>query len=225
MKILMAPLIKDLNDIGIPLANPESQFWNTYAEFGTLPDGPNGGTSNSRLVSRLIPRSNMEDSESDAFLTTLEAIRSFVEEGNYGFHSVGYAPTYETAGYPGSNLAVPPHLRNAVMHVTGWDSMQYDPEGSDEVRKTSYARLASYIQKLRDATPGSGAYMNEADVQEPGFQESLYGSGYERLLRIKKERDPWSVFHAVTGVGSEDWVVERTRGFPTQQGRLCRVGA
>jgi hypothetical protein len=225
MKMLMAPLIKDLNDIGIPLANPEPHFWNTYAEFGTLPGGPNGGTSNSRLVSRLIPRSNMEDPDSDAFLSTMEAVRSFVEEGNYNFHSVDYAPTYETAGYPGSNSAVSPHLRNAVMHVTGWDSMQYGPEGSDEAKKTSYARLASYIQRLRDVTPGSGAYMNEADVQEPDFQKSLYGSGYERLLRIKKERDPWGVFYAVTGVGSEEWMVEGTRGFPTQQGRLCRVGA
>jgi hypothetical protein len=225
MKDLIAPLIKDLNDIGIPLANPEPKFWNTYAEFGTLPGGPNGGTSNGRLVSRLIPRSSMEDPESEAFTNTMKAIRSFVEEGGYNFHSVDYAPTYETAGYPGRNSAVSPHLRNAAMHVTGFDTRQYGPELSDEVKKTSYARLASYIQKLRDASPGSGAYMNEADVQEPNFQESMYGSGYDRLLRIKKERDPWSLFYAVTGVGSEKWVVEGTRGFPTQQGRLCRVGA
>jgi hypothetical protein len=225
MKELMAPLINDLNDISISLANPEPQFWNTYAEFGTLPGGPNGGTSNNRLVSRLIPRSSMEDAESDAFLNPMRAIRSFIEEGGYGFHSVDYAPTYETAGYPGSNSAVSPHLRNAVMHVTGWNSGQYGPDVSDEVKETSYARLTSYIQKLRDASPGSGAYMNEADVQEPNFQESMYGGGYARLLRIKKERDPWSVFYAVTGVGSEEWMVEGTRGFPTQQGRLCRVGA
>jgi hypothetical protein len=64
--------------------------------------------------------------------------------------------------------------------------------------------------------------MNEADVAEPNFQYSMYGDNYERLLGIKKEKDPWGLFYAVTGVGSEDWVVEGTRGLPTQQGRLCK---
>ncbi|KAF1830768.1 FAD/FMN-containing isoamyl alcohol oxidase-like protein MreA [Decorospora gaudefroyi] len=225
MKDLVAPLIKDLNDIGVPLDNPEPLFWETFADFGTLPGGPNGGTSNSRLVSRLFPRSNFEDPKSDTFLKSMAAIRSYVEEGGYNFHSVDFAPTYETAGYPGSDSAVSSHMRNAVMHMTGWDNRQYGADITDEQWKASYARLASYIQKLRDASPGSGAYMNEADVQEPNFQDSFYGSGYKRLLKIKKERDPWSLFYAVTGVGSEEWMVEGTRGLPTQQGRLCRVGA
>lgn len=222
---LMAPLIKDLNDIGIPLVNPEPKFWSTYAKFGTQPGGPSGGTSNSRLVSRLVPRSNLADPTSQTFNTTMAAIRSFVEDGGYSFHSVDYAPTYETAGYPGSDSAVSPHLRNAVMHMTGFDSRQYDASLSDELWKSSHARLNSYVQKLRDATPLSGAYMNEADVAEPNFQYSMYGDNYDRLLKIKKERDPWGLFYAVTGVGSESWFVEGTGGLPTQQGRLCRVDA
>ncbi|CAN9390948.1 unnamed protein product [Alternaria alternata] len=145
MRELMAPLIQDLNDIDIPLANPEPKFWNTYADFGSAP--PSGGIQNSRLP-----------------------IRSYVEEGGYSFHSVDYAPTLETAGYPGSSSAVSPHLRNAVMHMTGWDTRQYGADLSDEIAKSSHARLNSYVQKLRDVTPLSGAYMNEADVAEPNFQ-------------------------------------------------------
>lgn len=225
MKELMAPLIEDLNDVGIALDNPEPQHWNTYADFGTLPGGPNGGTMNSRLVSRLIPRSNFEGPSSESFNATMAAIRSYVEDGGYSFHSVDYAPMYETAGYPGSDSAVSPHLRNAVMHMTGWDSRQYDASLPDEIWKSSHARLNSYVQKLRDISPLSGAYMNEADVAEPNFQYSMYGDNYHRLLSIKKKRDPWSLFYAVTGVGSEEWMVEGTRGLPTQQGRLCRVGA
>jgi hypothetical protein len=220
MKELMAPLINDLNDIGVPLSNPEPHFWNTYADFGSVP--PSGGIQNSRLVSRLVPRSNFEDPKSQLFNDTMAAIRSFVEEGGYSFHSVDYAPTRETAGYPGSESAVSPHLRNAVMHMTGWDNIQYNADLSDDVWRSSHARLDSYVQKLRDVTPLSGAYMNEADVAEPNFQYSMYGDNYERLLGIKKEKDPWGLFYAVTGVGSEDWVVERTRGLPTQQGRLCK---
>ena len=221
MKEFMAPLIQDLNDIGIPLANPKPRFWNTYADFGSAP--PSGGIQNSRLVSRLVPRSNFEDPSSQLFNATMKAIRSYVEEGGYSFHSVDYAPTHETAGYPGSSSAVSSHLRNAVMHMTSWDTRQYGTDLSDEIAKSSYARLNSYVQKLRDVTPLSGAYMNEADVAEPNFQDSMYGDNYDRLLSIKKERDPWGLFYAVTGVGSEKWVVEGTRGLPTQQGRLCRV--
>jgi len=221
MKELMAPLIQDLNDIDIHLANPEPKFWNTYADFGSAP--PSGGIQNSRLVSRLVPRSNFEDPTSQLFNTTMMAIRLYVEEGGYSFHSVDYAPTQETAGYPGSSSAVSSHLRNAVMHMTGWDIRKYGADLSDEIAKSSHARLNSYVQNLRDVTPLGGAYMNEADVAEPNFQDSMYGDNYDRLLSIKKERDPWGLFYAATAVGSEDWVIQGTRGLPTQQGRLCKA--
>ncbi|KAG9192836.1 hypothetical protein G6011_11570 [Alternaria panax] len=155
----------------------------------------------------------------------MAAIRSYVEEGGYSFHSVDYAPTHETAGYPGSESAVSPRLRSVVMHMTGWDTRQYNVDLPDEVANSSHARLNSYVQKLRDVTPLSGAYINEADVAEPDFQFSMYGDNYDRLLSTKKKRDRWGLFYAVTGVGSENWVVEGTRGLPTQQGRLCKVDA
>ncbi|KAH7346121.1 FAD/FMN-containing isoamyl alcohol oxidase-like protein MreA [Pyrenochaeta sp. MPI-SDFR-AT-0127] len=223
MKELLAPLIKDLNDVGIALSNPEPKFWKTYAEFGTIPGGPSGSTSSGRFGSRLIPRSNFEDPKSKSFLETMSSIRSFAEEGGYNFHSVDFAPTYETAGYPGYTSAVSPHLRNAAMHMTGFDNTRYTPELTDEEWKASYARLNSFVQKWRDASPGSGAYMNEADTEEPNFRYSFYGRHYDRLLKIKGQRDPWNVFYAVTAVGSEGWKVEGTRGLPTQQGRLCRI--
>ncbi|OAL00635.1 FAD/FMN-containing isoamyl alcohol oxidase-like protein MreA [Phaeosphaeriaceae sp. SRC1lsM3a] len=224
MKDLVAPLIKDLDEAGISLINPEPRFWKTYADFGTIPGGPTGGTSNGgRFGSRLFPRTNFKDPDSPAFKATIASIRSFVEDGGYSFHSVDFAPTLETAGYPGSDSAVNPHLRTAMMHATGFDTTQYTPGLSDEQWKSSHARLNSYLQKWRDASPGSGAYMNEADTEEPDFQESFYGDNYERLLAIKRKWDPWSAFYAVTAVGSEEWYVEGTRGLPTQQGRLCRV--
>jgi hypothetical protein len=223
MKALIAPLIHDLNNAGIPLTNPEPHTWPTYADFGTIPGGPTGSISNGRFASRLFPRSNFENpNTSAAFRHTMDSIRTFVEDGGYNFHSVDFAATYETAGYPGSNSAVNPHLRDALMHATGFDSVVYNADLSDEEWKASHARLDEYVQGWRDASPGSGAYMNEADVEEPDFQDSFYGRGYERLLEVKRKWDPWGVFYAVTAVRSEEWVVEGTRGLPTQQGRLCR---
>jgi hypothetical protein len=49
-------------------------------------------------------------------------------------------------------------------------------------------------QVLRDATPGSGAYQNEADVFEPEPEEAYWGrENYDRLLTIKKKIDPKNV--------------------------------
>jgi hypothetical protein len=60
--------------------------------------------------------------------------------------------------------------------------------------------------------------MNECDFQEPNFQQVLYGSNYERLLRIKDRYDPGQIFYALTAVGSERWFQDEVGG-----GRLCRV--
>ncbi|KAL5366646.1 hypothetical protein BJX96DRAFT_182881 [Aspergillus floccosus] len=50
-----------------------------------------------------------------------------------------------------------------------------------------------------------GAYMNEADANEPGFQESFWGHNYEILYAVKQHRDPEGLFVVRKGVGSEDW--------------------
>ncbi|KAJ5167687.1 uncharacterized protein N7482_003281 [Penicillium canariense] len=50
-----------------------------------------------------------------------------------------------------------------------------------------------------------GAYLNEANGYEPGFQTSFWGDNYPRLYRIKQKWDPKGLFIARKGVGSEDW--------------------
>jgi len=63
------------------------------------------------------------------------------------------------------------------------------------------------IQPLRDITPNSGAYLNEADYYEPNWPKSLFGDNYERLKSIKEEYDPNGLFRVWNGIGgtrSED---------------------
>ncbi|KAM7182692.1 hypothetical protein V8F20_012852 [Naviculisporaceae sp. PSN 640] len=69
--------------------------------------------------------------------------------------------------------------------------------------------------RLEALTPGGGAYLNEADVNQPNWQSAFYGPKYHRLLRIKKKYDPAGIFWAPTAVGSEDWA-------PGPDGRLCK---
>jgi hypothetical protein len=218
----LTPFIKELNAVGIPL-KVYVDWFETYPKQAFRPQGPGEGVGNGRFGSRLFPRKNFEKKYSPLFNKTIASIRSFVEDGGYNFHSVDFTATSDLAGWPGKDSAVNPHLRNAMMHATGYDTHQYGPETSPEEQIRNHARLDSFVQKWRDASPGAGAYMNEADTEEPDFQWSFFGENYGRLERIKGERDPWELFYAVTMVGSEKWFVEGTMGLPTQQGRLCRA--
>lgn len=78
----------------------------------------------------------------------------------------------------------------------------------------------------RSVSPGSGAYLSESDYIEPDFQQSFWGSKYDRLYELKKKLDPWDVFYAQNAVGSEDWEMSDWifGNLPSQNSRLCRKG-
>ena len=71
------------------------------------------------------------------------------------------------------------------------------------------------LPQLEQLTPGGGAYLNEANFQQPDFQQVFYGSNYARLSDIKNKYDPEDIFYALTAVGSENWI-------EADDGRLCR---
>ena len=71
------------------------------------------------------------------------------------------------------------------------------------------------MPQLEAVTPGSGAYLNEADFQQRNWQKDFYGSKYKMLRRVKSKYDPNDLFYATTAVGSEAWIV-------ASDGRLCR---
>ena len=58
------------------------------------------------------------------------------------------------------------------------------------------------VQPLRDITPNSGAYWNEASRLEPNWEEAFWGlANYQRLKEIKKKYDPNGMFRVWQGVG------------------------
>ncbi len=59
------------------------------------------------------------------------------------------------------------------------------------------------ISIIREATPGAGTYVNEADYFEPEWQHAFWGPNYDRLLEIKRKMDPDNIFRVHHGVGSE----------------------
>ncbi|KAH9893386.1 FAD-binding domain-containing protein [Cubamyces lactineus] len=84
--------------------------------------------------------------------------------------------------------SVTPAWRNSVWHVTASTFWNYDT--SLEQKREIYANASSNMDALREITPQSGAYFNEADVHEPNFETSFWGDNYDRLLQIKQKYDP-----------------------------------
>jgi hypothetical protein len=209
------PLLTTLNNLGIPVALSTPPTTRVYSRA----TGSTGGSpGNGYFASRLFPRPAYEDPT--LFAAAMRAARATVEAG-YTFHGLNMAPTLEVAGFPepaGAN----PVWRTAVMHADVFARVNMGSLTPAEA-VAEQRRLNEFMQPLRAATPGGGAYFNEADVNEPEWQRSFFGENYNELVRVKRSRDPWGVFWAPTTPGSEAWAVQDGSELPTQNGRLCRA--
>ncbi|KAF9923988.1 hypothetical protein FBU30_005974 [Linnemannia zychae] len=68
--------------------------------------------------------------------------------------------------------------------------------------------IPACINRLYKITSGGGTYANEADPNEPDWQDNFYRTNYQRLLKIKHRFDPKGLFVCLRCVGSEDWDVD-----------------
>jgi FAD/FMN-containing dehydrogenase len=210
------PLIRTLNNLGIPVAittPPTTQVYSSQT-------GSHGGSpGNSYFASRLFPRAVFENAT--LFAAAMTAARAAVEAG-YRFHGLNMAPTVKAGGYA-APAGVNPVWRDVAMHADVFTTVNMGALSPTEAA-AEQRRLNGYMDALRAATPGGGAYFNECDVLEPDWQTSFFGSNYGRLVRIKRDWDPWHVFWAPTTPGSVAWAVQTPPDeLPTQNGRLCRV--
>ncbi|GAB1316789.1 hypothetical protein MFIFM68171_06999 [Madurella fahalii] len=208
------PLLHKLNGLGIPVAITIP----TTRIYSRATGGTGGAPGNGYFASRLFPRPAYENAT--LFDAAMAAARATVEAG-YTFHGLNMAPTLKVAGYP-EPAGVNPVWRDIVMHADVFARIDMGALTPAEAA-AAQRRLNDFMEPLRAATPGGGAYFNEADVNEPNWQQSFFGSNYDKLAQIKRDRDPWHVFWAPTTPGSEAWAVQSSSEFATQNGRLCRV--
>ncbi|KAK1964568.1 FAD-binding domain-containing protein [Colletotrichum sublineola] len=116
---------------------------------------------------------------------------------------------------PVADNAVQPALKDAFLSliitaVWSWDRPWAEAEGL-------LSELTNVVMPvLEAATPGAGAYANEANWQQPEWQGVFYGDNYERLQSIKATYDPQGLLYGRTAVGSEAWAEDA-------EGRLCRT--
>ncbi|KAH6619091.1 hypothetical protein B0J18DRAFT_370853 [Chaetomium sp. MPI-SDFR-AT-0129] len=212
----LQPLQETLTSLGIPFILPTPTTILYSAQTGSHGVVP----GNIYFASRLFPRSSFTNTTT-LFPAVIRAVRSIIAAG-YRFHGLNMTPTLRAAGYPSVTPGVNPLWRDIIMHADVFSPVNMGTVTPAQGR-AEQEKLNGYMDMLRAATPGGGAYVNEADVLEPGWQESFFGGNYARLVEIKEERDPWGVFWAPTTPGSERWKVVGAGELPTQNGRLCKA--
>ncbi|KAK8042995.1 FAD-binding domain-containing protein [Apiospora phragmitis] len=173
-----------------------------------------------RQASRLFPRADWQDPAK--LNATFDAIRSVVEDGGYLIaFNIAANPQKETGGYPDN--AVNPAWRETVLHAivaSLWDASLH----AADIKQVSDVLTFDWMRRLRDVSPGAGAYMSEADYIEPDFAQAFFGAHYPRLYALKQAWDPRGVFYAHNAVGSEDCEMSEMilGNLPSQNSRLCR---
>ncbi|KAL1899812.1 hypothetical protein Sste5346_002678 [Sporothrix stenoceras] len=223
LETLLAPLFADWAALGVPVNALE------YFNYDNFYDGWNlhfplesVGVATLKTASRLFPRANFEPATGNAtlFNETVAAIRYVVEQGSTILaFNIAANPA---GGYPDN--AVNPAWRKTVLHAI--QAISWDADADTATVAAACLKLTNDWQaRWRATCPEAGAYMSEADILEPNFQQSFYGSdNYARLYAYKQKVDPWGLFYAPTAVGSEDWYITgQVEGIPTQNGQLCHV--
>ncbi|GAB5592368.1 hypothetical protein Unana1_07268 [Umbelopsis nana] len=151
-------------------------------------------------ASRLIPESNFERPQE--LIDTLKNLMTDPDNESHGFMGQMIAGGEVSKKDPGS-VAVHPAWRKALWHVVLSTPVNMNSTASE--REHIRKRLTKTNRWLRNATPGSGSYMNEADSEEPDWQQAFFGSHYDALKKIKNKVDPQHLFICTHCVGSDDW--------------------
>lgn len=215
-KTLVQPLLDDWAALGV---DPGLEFFehdSLYEAWTRHFPTERVGSPYARTGSRLLPRKNWEDES--LMKETIETVRGIVEEGAFLVHYNINADEPEGTAESSVNPAWRDVMMFAIIGLT-WDA----ETPKDEIAAAHVKLTDDLGQRLKDISPGAGGYLNEGDVMDPEFAQSFYGANYDRLLEIKKQVDPKSVFWAPTAVGSEGWyITDQAEYVTTQTGRLCK---
>ena len=175
---------------------------------------PSYNVTQLQLGGRFVPQSLISTNSHDI----VTALRNISRKGG-----LLAAVTHNVAKRPGApENSVNPVWRDATFLVvlgtpippqTQGQSQQEYWKGLIRDQKTVTEELVPELTRL---TPNGGAYLNEADPNDPHWKQVFYGENYDRLKAIKDKYDPNGIFYGHTAVGSDEWTVK-------QDGRLCRV--
>ena len=172
------------------------QEWHTSVLCSVNPGvctDPTG--TNAAVASRLLPEALLLLRAPDVAAALMEIVSAPEIDLVVGHLVGGGAVTRVGTAFDSIN----PAWCTAIWHVVLVSSWQ-----NPEAAPTSFESVTRMNRLLIGLSPGSGSYLNEADVNEPDWQWSFFGSHYGPLKAIKDLYDPRGLFTCVNCVGSED---------------------
>ncbi|KAF8990551.1 hypothetical protein BDQ17DRAFT_1433708 [Cyathus striatus] len=199
---LLQPVLDTAAQVGVTIAPNTTTHDNFFDAWKIgFPKEAVGGYS-AQPASRLFPRANWIDEAK--FNATYAAIRTQVNRADtVGLIAFNIAPTLVRGG--NADNAVNSHWRDNMLHAITFVKWDESVRDLATIRALQEEFSTNTMQAWRDVSPGAGSYLNEADINEPNWQDSFWGTKYDRLYEIKQKVDPWGLFYAPTAVGSEDW--------------------
>lgn len=200
---ILQPTVDEIHRLGLDYQYSSTTHPNWLAAYGST---GSWNVSNHNLGGRLIPRSLVEN-EPDELLKAIRHIAS---------QAVMSGVTFNVANGVSSpdEVAVNPYLRETLISAVVGTPIDYANFTANAAAQDKVTH--DLLPALEALLPNGGGYLNEADFQQQNFQHVFYGDHYERLLQIKRKYDPYDLFYAKTGVGSESWEQQ-------SDGRLCRM--
>ncbi|KAJ5630613.1 FAD/FMN-containing dehydrogenase [Penicillium longicatenatum] len=205
LEAILAPMLKALKRTNLPYTYQISSFPTFYTSFEKM--SPVVNVTEYNVAGRFVPR-HVLDREPRTVANRLRRIASY----GAAVSGVSVNASLSSPGQAIANSVNPGWREAAIDVVLGLPLSQTNQSLDAQHMKTTTDVLLPYIESI---TPGAGAYLNEADVNQPHWQQTFYGDKYERLLKIKQKYDPRGLLYAATAVGSESWVQR-------EDGRLCR---
>lgn len=190
---------------GIDIAEDQYYSYPKYTDFLALTQSladrltPSGWYA--ALAARLLPRDLFVPQNVSSLVS---AVISGLNQNQNFINHLASIPTEiimtTPANHPdGSATAANPVWRNALWHLVyagGWT----DGIPTSTQRSITETLLKS-LDPVKALTPGGGCYMNEGHYLEPDWQQTFFGSNYDRLLRIKNRHDPTHLFDCWKCVG------------------------
>ena len=182
---------------------PTFQDWH-YAIYPTQKTKTDYTGGRNLLGSRIVPYSALADPQSLA----RQILAAMAVAGPYGVLGNMVIGPGVRDGAPHNlklaSTAVTPAWRRGIWHLLTQSSWDWNAPHVDTV--TAQNETLAFVKVLQEAYPDSGAYFNEASVDEPGWQQSFWGyANYARLLAVKLRVDPSGLFTCRNCVGSEQW--------------------
>ncbi|KAI1035188.1 hypothetical protein LB504_005827 [Fusarium proliferatum] len=209
VQTLLAPFVSSLDGLGVNYTVKYSQSANYYNHydtyFGPLPIG-NIQVGIAQYGGRLIPRDTIVNNNDDLTQAAISIVEQGVTWIGVGTNVAPFSNTQKQSLLPAWN--------KALVHATLTTPWNFTAPWS-EMLDLQNLMTDTIMPEIEAVTPGSGAYMNEADFRQPNFQSEFFGANYNKLLSVKAKWDKQGFFYARNAVGSEQWTV-------SDNGRMCR---